>query len=189
VRAISQEESDICNELLSAAMVSNEAFINKLKITMRQKMISSKDLSVGSGVPLSTINKIVSQGRDLRLSTLRDILQYLRSLGVPEADVVIGVIAARPSLDKISKHQIMAKGKKIIIKEYPASSIEDVIINAIRAEREKVDGIVCASIVAHVIEKFVRVPIMTVMVEESNLLDSVSLLVDKISSRGSIADG
>ena len=188
MRTIS-EEPDICAELLSAAMVSNETFINKLKITMRQMGISSRALSAGSGVPLSTINKIISRGRDLRLSTLRDILQYLRSLGVPEADITIGVIAARPSLDKISKHQIMAKGKKVIIKEYPASSIEDVIINAIRAERAKVDGIVCASIVAQVIEKFVRVPIMAVMVEESNLLDSVSLLVDKIPSKGSVADG
>lgn len=74
----------------------------------------------------------------------------------------------------------MTKGKKVIIREYPASSIEDVIITAIKAEREKVDGIVCASIVAHVIEKFVRVPIMAVIVEESSLLDSVFLLVDKI---------
>ena len=165
-------------------MESNEAFINKLKITLRQMGISAKDLSAGSGVPLSTINKIISQGRDLRLSTLRAILQYLRSLGVPEADITIGVIAARPSLNKISTHQIMTKGKKVTIREYPASSIEDVIISAIRAERENVAGIVCASIAASIIEKFVRVPIMTVMIEESNLLGSVSLLVNKILSRG-----
>jgi predicted transcriptional regulator len=184
VRTILHEESGICAELLSAAMKSNEAFIDKLRTTMRQMGITAKDLSAGSGVPLSTINKIISQGRDLRLSTLRDLLRYLHSLEVPEADITIGVIAARPSLDKISKHQIMAKGKKVIIKEYPASSIEEVIINAIRAERERIDGIVCASIVAQVIEKFVRVPIMSLKVEESNLLDSVSLLADKILSKG-----
>ena len=57
------------------------------------------------------------------------------------------------------------------------------IITAIKAEREKVDGIVCASIVAQIIEKFVRVPIMAVIVEESNLLDSVFLLVNKILSK------
>jgi len=164
-------------------MESNEAFVNKLKTRMRQMGITAKDLSAGSGVPLSTINKIISQGRDLRLSTLRNILRYMRSLEVPEADIIIGVIAARSSLDKISRHQIMAKDKKVIIREYPASGIEDAIISAIRAEREKVHGIVCASIVANVIEKFVRVPIMAVIVEESNLLGSVSLLVDKISSK------
>lgn len=183
MRTISYEESDICSGLLSAAMESNEAFVNELKTCMRQMGITAKDLSAGSGLPLSTINKIISQRRDLRLSTLRNILKYMRSLSAPEADITIGVIAARPSLDKISKHQIMTKGKKVIIREYPASSIEDVIISAIKAEREKVDGIVCASIVAHVIEKFVRVPIMAVIVEESSLLDSVFLLVDKILSK------
>ncbi|MDD1764528.1 MAG: helix-turn-helix domain-containing protein [Candidatus Methanomethyliaceae archaeon] len=164
-------------------MESNEAFVNELKNCMRQMGITTKELSEGSGLPLSTINKIISQERDLRLSTLRNILKYLRSLGAPEGDITIGIIAARPSLDKISKHQIITKGKKIIIKEYPASSIEDVIITAIKAEREKVDGIVCASIVAQIIEKFVRVPIMAVIVEESNLLDSVFLLVNKILSK------
>lgn len=182
MNTISEDKSDIGAELLSASMESTEAFINKLKISMRQLGITAKDLSIGSGLPLSTINKIISQERDLRLSTLRSIIKFLQSLEVPEADITIGIIAARPSLDQISKHQIMAKGKKVVIREYPSSSIEDVIINAIRAERERVDGIVCASIVAHIIEKFVRIPIMAVMVEESSLMDSVSLLVDKIRS-------
>lgn len=95
---------------------------------------------------------------------------------------MIGIIATRPSLDNISKHQLMVKGKRIFLKEYPASSIEDVIMNGVKAERDRVNGLVCASIVANVIEKFVRVPIMTVKVEEPNVLDAVLLLVDKIST-------
>ena len=69
MRTISYLESDICSELLSAAMESNEAFVNELKNCMRQMGITTKELSEGSGLPLSTINKIISQERDLRLST------------------------------------------------------------------------------------------------------------------------
>jgi predicted transcriptional regulator len=40
----------------------------------------------------------------------------------------------------------------------------------------------CAFIMANMIEKFVRVPIRSIKVEEPNVLDAVSLLVDKIST-------
>jgi predicted transcriptional regulator len=179
-----EKELTVRDELINAAMTSNEAFSATLKSIMRRMDISAKDLSEGSGIPLSTINKILSECRDLRLSTLRDILRYLHSLEVPQADIVIGVIAARPSLDTISKHQLLAKGKRVIIKEYPALTIEDAIIAAIKAERDRVNGLVCASIVASIIEKFVRIPIATIKIEESNILDSVNLLVEKITSTG-----
>ena len=179
---MAQETPEIVDELLSAAMDSNEAFIGKLRSTMRQLRISTKELSEGSGVPLSTLNKILSEGRDLRCSTMREILNYLRSHVEYSAEIVIGIIATRPSLDNISKHQLMVNGKRVFLKEYPASSIEDVIMNGVKAERDRVNGLVCASIVANMIEKFVRVPIMSIKVEESNVLDAVSQLVDKIST-------
>jgi len=169
--------------LLDSAIESNEAFSEKLKLVMKQMGISSKELSEGSGVPLSTLNKILYQERDLRLSTMRDLLKFIRTVTTPKADIVIGIIATRTALDTITKHQISVKGKKILLKEYPSSSIEDVIINAIKAERDKVSGIVCATIVANLIEKFLRVPIMSVKLEESNFLESVSILVDKIPQK------
>lgn len=179
-----ENEVPIREELISAALTSNEAFSSTLKSIMRRLDISVKDLSQGSGVPISTINKILCECRDLRLSTLRDILRYLDSLERPSADLVIGIIAARPSLDTISKHMLIAKGKRVLIREYPALTIEDAIISAIKAERERVNGLVCASIVASIIEKFVRVPIASIRIDESNILDSVYLLVDKITSTG-----
>ena len=168
----------IYEELISAAMESNEAFAVALKSAMKRMGITSKDLSNGSKIPISTINKIISQDRDLRLSTFRQILQYIKSLEKSNGgDLVVGIIASRPLLDIFSKHFINVKGKKVVIKEYPATSIEDAIIGAIKAEREKVNGIVCASIVASIIEKFVKVPIMAIKVDESNITDSIAVLV------------
>jgi predicted transcriptional regulator len=177
---MSSDEDDLTSILLASALVSNVAFSEKLKLVMKQMGISSKELSEGSGIPLSTINKIIYQERNLRLSTLRDILNFIKAATTPKADIVIGIIATRTALDTITRHQISVRGKKIFLKEYPSSSIEDVIINAIKAEREKVNGLICATIVANLIEKFVRVPIMSVKLEETNFLESVSILVDKI---------
>lgn len=174
--------SSVGEELIDAALTSNESFSSTLKAVMRRMGITAKDLSRGSGVPLSTINKILSENRDLRISTLREIVRYIHSLERPPADLVIGIIAARPSLDAISKHQFVVKGKRVLIKEYPASTIEDAIISAINAERDKVNGLICASIVASIIEKFVRIPIASIKIEESNIFDSVNFLVEKITT-------
>lgn len=179
---MSEQSAGLHEELLAAAMESNEAFAAKLKTVMKQLGITSRELSEGSDTPLSTINKIVSQNRDLRCSTLRDIVKYIKSLELQNADIIIGIIGTRSALDGIKKHQLSIGGKKILLREYPASSIDDVIRGGIRAERERINGLVCVPIVANFIEGFVRVPIMTIKTGEGNVLDAVSLLVTKISS-------
>ncbi len=179
-----QEEHDVCADLIASALTSNQAFIGSLKSIMRQRGLSMKDLSDGSGIPLSTLNKAISEERDLRLSTLRQIINYFRpKSNVRESDIVVGLIAARSSLDKFSKRNIEFNGRRVSVKEYPAPDIEGAIISAIRAERE-VDGIVCASIVASIIEKFVTLPIMAINIDESNIMASISTLIEKITSKG-----
>ncbi|XRH75233.1 MAG: helix-turn-helix domain-containing protein [Candidatus Methanosuratincola verstraetei] len=174
---------DLYEELISAAMESNEKFAEMLKSIMKRKGITVRDLSAGSGVPVSTINKMLSEERDVRLSTFREVIRYLTSQSMePEGGITVGIIAARPALNALSKHQIPVKGKKVIIKEYPANNLEEAIICAIRAERDRVQGLVCASIVATTVEKFVRIPIVTIKVEESNIIESLNILVDKILS-------
>ncbi|HRU81941.1 MAG TPA: hypothetical protein P5168_05270, partial [Candidatus Methanomethylicus sp.] len=61
-------EPDVYDALIKSALTSNESFIGSLKSIMRQQGVSMKDLSDGSGIPLSTLNKVISQERDLRLS-------------------------------------------------------------------------------------------------------------------------
>uniref|UniRef100_A0A7J3UY78 Helix-turn-helix domain-containing protein n=1 Tax=Candidatus Methanosuratincola petrocarbonis (ex Vanwonterghem et al. 2016) TaxID=1867261 RepID=A0A7J3UY78_9CREN len=174
---------DLYEELISAAMESNEKFAEMLKSIMKRKGITVRDLSAGSGVPVSTINKMLSEERDVRLSTFREVIRYLASQSMePEGGITVGIIAARPALNALSKHQIPVKGKKVIIREYPANNLEEAIICAIRAERDRVQGLVCASIVATTVEKFVRIPIVTIKVEESNIIESLNILVDKILS-------
>ncbi|MEM4658796.1 MAG: helix-turn-helix domain-containing protein [Candidatus Methanosuratincola sp.] len=174
---------ELYDALVSAAMESNEKFAEMLKSVMKRKGITVRDLSAGSGVPVSTINKMLSEERDVRLSTFREVIKYLVSPSMDvEGDITVGIIAARPALNALSKHQLPVRGKKVIVKEYPANNLEEAIICAIRAERDRVQGLVCASIVATTVEKFVRIPIVTIKVEESNIIESLNLLVDKILS-------
>ncbi|MGF3498636.1 MAG: helix-turn-helix domain-containing protein [Candidatus Methanosuratincola sp.] len=174
---------DLYEALISAAMESNERFAEMLKSVMKKKGITVRDLSAGSGVPVSTINKMLSEERDIRLSTFREVIRYIASQSMEVVgDITVGIIAARPALNALSRHQLPVKGKKVIIKEYPANNLEEAIICAIRAERNRVQGLVCASIVATTVEKFVRIPIVTIKVEESNIIESLKVLVDKILS-------
>ncbi|MEJ5293141.1 MAG: hypothetical protein WHS82_06050 [Candidatus Methanosuratincola sp.] len=174
---------DLYEALISAAMESNEKFAEMLRSVIKRKGLTVRDLSAGSGVPISTLNKMLSEERDIRLSTFREVIKYLvaKSMEI-EGDITVGIIAARPSLNALSKHQLPIRGKKVIVKEYPANNLEEAIICAIKAERDRVQGLVCASIVATTVEKFVRVPIVTIKVEESNIIESLNLLVDKILS-------
>ncbi|MDH5806232.1 MAG: helix-turn-helix domain-containing protein [Candidatus Methanomethylicaceae archaeon] len=178
-------EKSSYEELMEALLISNEAFSSTLRSIMKRRKISLKELSQGCGIPISTLNKIISEARDLRVSTFRAIINYFKSLENPSSDIVIGVIAARVCLDTLSKHQIIIKGKKVLIKEYPVATIEDAIINAIKATQDKVHGIVCAPIVASIIEKFIKVPIVSIKVGEENVLESIDILVDKILSQQS----
>jgi predicted transcriptional regulator len=69
-----------------------------------------------------------------------------------------------------------------LIKEYPASNIEDAIISTIKAECDRVDGIICAPIIASIIEKFIKIPIVTIKIKEENIIEPVEKLIEKIIS-------
>lgn len=177
------KEKSLVEELIDSLLISNEEFSSTLRSIMKRRNISLKELSKGCNIPISTLNKIINKSRDLRVSTLRAIINYFKSLELPSSDIIIGVIASRICLDTISKHQIIVKDKRVFIKEYPVATIEDAIISAIRATRDGVHGIVCAPIVASIIEKFLKVPIVCIKVGEANILESINLLVDKIVSQ------
>jgi predicted transcriptional regulator len=175
-------ERNVFDELIEAFLKSNEDFSLTLRSIMKRMNISIKKLSQETGIPLSTLNKILNESRDIRISTLRAIISYFRKIERTSSDIVIGIIASRSTLDNISKKQLLVKGKKVLIKEYPASNIEDAIISAIKAECDRVDGIICAPIIASIIEKFIKIPIVTIKIKEENIIEPVEKLIEKIIS-------
>jgi predicted transcriptional regulator len=75
----------------------------------------------------------------------------------------IAVIAARPVLDRIFEREMEIDGRRIMVREYSAMSMEDAIVSAVRAERDGAQALVCAPIVSYTIEKIVRIPVSTIM--------------------------
>ena len=170
-------------ELISAALKSNGDFASTLRNVLEKLDISLTEFSKISKIPLSTLNKIVFEQRDIRLSTFRRIVncvKYLESPAQEDSDYVVGIIAAKGSLEAIKSKLIEVHGKKVKLRFYPVSSVEDAIVSAILAEREGVHGIVCAEIVGTTLERFVRIPVSYIHVEEKGFVNALNKLVTKL---------
>jgi predicted transcriptional regulator len=74
---------------------------------------------------------------------------------------------------------MVIEGKEILIREYPATSIEEALIAAIHAERDGALALVCAPIVSPTVEKILRIPVASIMPQNS-LVEAIKLAARKI---------
>lgn len=168
------------DELVRAAMESDEAFIKEFgRIIKDELRMTAAEFSERSGIPPSTIYKLLSGHREPNIKTLRLIVSVLRKMEGPEKSEFIAVIAARPVLDYITEKKLKVKGRLLTIREYSATSMEEAIVAAIRAEREGAKAVVCAPIVATTIEKVLRIPVATIMPKDS-LIEAIELAAKKM---------
>lgn len=165
-------------ELLRSSI--EEDFGKKLKETIAKLGMSINDFAEASRIPKSTLYKIISGDRkDFRISTLKQIIHTLKKLEGYEHEFIIGVVTSRGALDSIGK-TLHFDGKEIRVKEFPATTIEDEIIQGVRAEREGVKGLICGPIAAATLEKVVSIPIVSLRFEEGPLINAIKRLAEKI---------
>ena len=168
------------DELIRAALESDEAFIKAFSRILKEELhISAAEFSESSRIPASTIYKLLSGHREPNIKTLRQIVSVLRKMEGTEKTEFIAVIAARPVLDYITEKKLKVKGKLLTIREYSATSMEEAIIAAIRAERDGAKAVVCAPIVSTTIEKVLRIPVATIMPKNS-LIEAIELAAKKM---------
>ncbi|MBC8224599.1 transcriptional regulator [Candidatus Bathyarchaeota archaeon] len=142
--------------------------------------MSIKEFSGETGIPASTLYKIISEeGKDFRRSTLRQIVEGVKKLEGSDQERVLGIITTRTALDTIGR-TIEVDGKTVAIKEFPATTIEEAIIQGVRAEKAGVKGIICGPIAATTLERVVDIPITAFRFDEELLMDAISKLADKI---------
>jgi len=169
----------IADDVIRASMESDEEFQCTLNRIIKEELrLSVIEFSKKSGIPHSTLYKILSGAREPNLRTLRDIINTIRSITNEKKDVFIAVIAARPVLEKMEERIIKIDDKSVTIREYPAASMEESIVAAINAERDGAIAVVCAPIVCPTVEKILHIPI-TAVVPKSSLLDAIELTVKK----------
>ena len=99
------------------------------------------------------------------MSTFRQIIETVKRVEGYRRGNVIGIITTRGALDTIDG-SFEIGGKRIKVNEYPATTIEEEIIQGVRAEKEGVKGLICGPIAATTLEKVVDIPITALRFEE-----------------------
>ncbi|WP_457612165.1 helix-turn-helix domain-containing protein, partial [Methanocaldococcus sp.] len=88
------------HERLLLKLDSLKNFSLEFKKALQEFNLSLKEFSEMSGIPYSTLHKIIS-GKDFRVSTLIKIVNTFKSLEHVD-EPFIAIIAARPVLNKIT---------------------------------------------------------------------------------------
>jgi len=154
-------------KLLTAAAESDEAFRSALGQALDNLGLTIQDLARKSDVSPSTLYKILNEDRAPSLEVLRKVLRTIRGIEGRKAGNFIAVIAARHVLDEVIERSVQIGKGSVKVREYPAATVEDAIVAAIRAERDGAIAVVCAPIVSSTVEKVVDVPIATIMPRDS----------------------
>jgi predicted transcriptional regulator len=154
------------DKVMRSAFISDESLRDTLKEVLGDLGLSAREFSQTSGIPQSTLYKILSGHREPNITTLRQIVRTIRHMEGSEGNF-IAIIAARPVLDKISEKKMKIGDKMMTLREYSATTIEEAIIAAIRAERDGASALVCAPIVSPTVEKLLTIPVATIIPRDS----------------------
>jgi predicted transcriptional regulator len=146
------------DRVMRAAFESDERMREALKEVFADLGLSAREFSKASEIPQSTLYKILSGHREPNITTLRQIVKTIKQLAI---------IAARPVLDKISEKKMRIGDKMLTLREYSATTIEEAIIAAVRAERDGASALVCAPIVSPTVEKLLSIPVATIIPKDS----------------------
>ena len=156
--------------------IFRQDFREALETALDRKHMSLKELAELAGLPAATIYKITSGERDPRFSTVRAIVQALE----PYDQDMIAIIGAKLLLDEIGNQTLEVEGKKYRIKGYTANTMEDCIVSAVRAEKEGAAGIICAPILATLIERIVDIPVVIIKPDVSAYREAITSLTRQI---------
>jgi predicted transcriptional regulator len=174
----------IADEIVAEIFTQDKALPDVLSKAIKQKLgMSIGDFSEQSGVPASTLYKIIAGERDPNLRTFQRILTTIKEIegaGVTEKRKFIAIVCSRGCLDVLEKTTIDTGKGTFDIKEYAVTSIEEAIIGGIKAEKEGASALVCAPIVSSTIEKVVNIPVATIR-PRSSVAKAVELMAKKIS--------
>ncbi len=151
-------------------------FARALQDELTRQDMSIRELADRAGIPVATLYKLTSGKADPRLSTVRRIVNVLE----PREKSFIAVIAARFLLDDIDSRDLPLGERKYRIRGYPADSLEECIAAAVRADKEGALGIVCAPILASIVEKIVDCPVAIIKPQQKTLIEAIETIAKRV---------
>ncbi|MDI6867837.1 helix-turn-helix domain-containing protein [Methanoculleus sp.] len=151
-------------------------FATALQEELARQGMSVRDLAVLAGIPVATLYKLTSGRADPRLSTVRRIVNVLE----PREKSFIAVIAARFLLDDLDNRDLQIGEKSFRIRGYSADSLDECIIAAVQADREGALGVVCAPILAPIVEKLVDCPVGIIKPQQQTLIEAIETIAKRV---------
>ncbi|MBN1167090.1 MAG: helix-turn-helix domain-containing protein [Methanospirillaceae archaeon] len=149
-----------------------------LETELERRNMTIRDLAEKAGISLATLYKITSGQRDPRLSTLQAIVSVFE----PNTEQLIAVIAAKFLIDEITHQTTTIGNTRYTIRGYTAHTIDDCITSAVRAEKDGAGGIICAPILASLIERIVDIPVVIIKPETKAFLEAIEVLSVQLSA-------
>jgi len=151
-------------------------FATALQEELARQGMSVRDLADRAGIPVATLYKLTSGRADPRLSTVRRIVNVLE----PREKSFIAVIAARFLLDDLDNRDLQIGEKSFRIRGYSADSLDECIIAAVQADREGALGVVCAPILAPIVEKLVDCPVGIIKPQQQTLIEAIETIAKRV---------
>lgn len=151
-------------------------FADALQEELTRQDMSIRDLAERAGIPAATLYKLTSGKADPRLSTVRRIVNVLE----PREKSFIAVIAARFLLDDLDNRDLPIGDRKYRIRGYPADSLDECIIAAVRADKEGALGIICAPILAAIVEKIVGCPVAIMKPQQKTIIEAIETIAKRV---------
>ncbi len=145
---------------------------------LERNNLNLKELANLAGIPPVTLYKATNGTRDPRLSTVKALVRALE----PYEHRTIAVIGARFLLEGIDNQFVEIENKKFRIKSYSANTTDDCVVAAVTAEKEGAEGIICAPILATLIERIVDIPVVILKPDLQSYRDAIDVLIRQISS-------
>ncbi len=170
---------DRTRKLTRAAIESDDEFRKTLKEVLAELGMTMQDLARRAGVSPSTLYKIANEDRSPSLDVLRRIINAVRETEGLRAGNFIALIVTRQVLDEVVERSVQIGDETVRIREYPAATVEDAIVAAIRGERDGAVAVVCAPIVSPTIEKILDIPIATIVPKDS-VTEAIKLAARKV---------
>nr|AAU43701.1 conserved hypothetical protein [uncultured archaeon GZfos26D8]AAU83125.1 conserved hypothetical protein [uncultured archaeon GZfos26F9]AAU84292.1 conserved hypothetical protein [uncultured archaeon GZfos9D1]QNO53182.1 hypothetical protein NDOAJMFA_00032 [Methanosarcinales archaeon ANME-1 ERB6] len=174
----------IVDDMVAELFKHNKELHDLLSKAMKQRLgVSIGEFSEKSGIPASTLYKILSGERDPNLRTFRRIINTISEIESGYAKKkrkFIAMICSRGCLEVLEKTTVNTGKETFDVKEYSVTSIEEAIIGAIKAEEDGASALVCAPIVSSTVEKVVNIPVVTIR-PSSSVARAIELAAKKAS--------
>jgi predicted transcriptional regulator len=131
----------IVDDMVTELFRHNKELHDLLSKAMKQRLgVSIGEFSEKSGIPASTLYKILSGERDPNLRTFRRIINTISEIESGYAKKkrkFIAMICSRGCLEVLEKTTVNTGKETFDVKEYSVTSIEEAIIGAIKGGRRR----------------------------------------------------